>query len=61
VVCDAEWVREFVNTTFVFRKLRNILDYTVDTTEEILVESQRVLDTLTENDFQEAFQRWRRL
>jgi hypothetical protein len=29
-----------------------------DTTEEIQPESQTVLDTLTENDFQEAFQKW---
>jgi hypothetical protein len=32
-----------------------------DTIEEIQAESQRVLDTLTEKDFQEAFQKWRRL
>jgi hypothetical protein len=31
-----------------------------DTTQEIQAESQRVLDTLTEKDFQEAFQKWRR-
>jgi hypothetical protein len=31
-----------------------------DTIEEIQAESQRVLDTLTEKDFQEAFQRGRR-
>jgi hypothetical protein len=31
-----------------------------DTSEEIQAESQRVLDTLTEKDFQEAFQKWRR-
>jgi hypothetical protein len=31
-----------------------------DTTEEIQAESQRVLDTLTVKDFQEAFQKWRR-
>jgi hypothetical protein len=30
-----------------------------DTIEEIQAESQRVLDTLTEKDFQEAFQNWR--
>jgi hypothetical protein len=29
-------------------------------TEEIQVESQRVLGTLTENGFQEVFQKWRR-
>jgi hypothetical protein len=29
------------------------------TTEDIQVESQRVLDTLTVKDFQEAFQKWR--
>jgi hypothetical protein len=32
-----------------------------DTIEEIQTESQRVLDTLTEKDFQEAFQNRRRL
>jgi len=32
----------------------------VDTTEEIQAESQRVLDTLIEKDFQEVFQKWRR-
>jgi hypothetical protein len=31
------------------------------TIEEIQADSPRVLDTLTENDFQEAFQKWRRL
>jgi hypothetical protein len=31
-----------------------------DTIEEIQAESQRVFDTLTEKDFLEAFQKWRR-
>jgi hypothetical protein len=31
-----------------------------DTIEEIQAEWQRVLDTLIEKDFQEAFQKWRR-
>jgi hypothetical protein len=31
-----------------------------DNTEEIQTDSQRVLDTLTEKEFQEAFQNWRR-
>jgi hypothetical protein len=31
-----------------------------DTNEEIDTETLRVLDTLTEKDFQEAFQKWRR-
>jgi hypothetical protein len=31
-----------------------------DPIEEIQAESSRVLDTLTEKDFQEAFQKWRR-
>jgi hypothetical protein len=30
-----------------------------DTNEEIQAELQRVLDTLTEKEFQEAFQNWR--
>jgi hypothetical protein len=32
-----------------------------DIIEEIQAELQRVLDTLTEKYFQEAFQKWRRL
>jgi hypothetical protein len=32
-----------------------------DNIEEIKAESQRVLDTLIEKDFQEAFQKWIRL
>jgi hypothetical protein len=31
-----------------------------DTIEEIKAESQSLLDTLTEKDFQETFQKWRR-
>jgi hypothetical protein len=31
-----------------------------DSIEEIQAEPQRVLDTLTEKDFQEAFRKWRR-
>ena len=31
-----------------------------DTIEEIQAESVRVLDTLTEKDFQEALQKWKR-
>jgi hypothetical protein len=31
-----------------------------DTIEEIQVELQRELDTLTEKDFQEAFEKWKR-
>jgi hypothetical protein len=31
-----------------------------DNNEEIQVESQRMLDTLTEKDLQEAFQKWKR-
>jgi hypothetical protein len=31
-----------------------------DTIEKVLAESQRVLNNLTEKDFQEAFQQWRR-
>jgi len=31
-----------------------------DTIEEIQAEKQKMLDTLTEKDFQEAFQKWRR-
>jgi primosomal protein N'' len=30
-----------------------------DTTEEIQAESQRMLDTVTEKDFQQALQKWR--
>jgi hypothetical protein len=31
-----------------------------DNTEKIQAESQTAFDTLTENDFQEAFQKWMR-
>jgi hypothetical protein len=31
-----------------------------DTVEEIHTESQRVLESLTEKDFPEAFQKWRK-
>jgi hypothetical protein len=31
-----------------------------DTIEEIEAETQRVLDIVTENDFYESFQKWRR-
>jgi hypothetical protein len=31
-----------------------------DTIEEIQAETQKKLDTLTEKEFQEAFQKWRR-
>jgi hypothetical protein len=31
-----------------------------NTTEEIQTEKQKLLDTLTENNFQEKFQKWRR-
>jgi hypothetical protein len=31
-----------------------------DTIKEIKAESQRVLDNLTEKDFQEAFKKWRK-
>jgi hypothetical protein len=30
-----------------------------DTIEEIQAESQRVLDTVTEKDFKDAFQKWK--
>jgi hypothetical protein len=46
---------------FLFPKMKlKLKGRRFDTTEEIQAESQRVLDTPTENDFQEAFQKWRR-
>jgi hypothetical protein len=46
---------------FLFLKIKLKLEgHQFDTIEEIRAESQRVLDTLTEKDFQEAFQKWRR-
>jgi hypothetical protein len=42
---------------FIFSKTElKMRGHRVDTTEEIQAESQSVLDTLTEKDFQEAFQ-----
>jgi hypothetical protein len=34
--------------------------YRFDTIKEIQTEAQKLLDTLTEKDLQEAFQKWRR-
>jgi hypothetical protein len=46
---------------FLFPKMKlKLKGRRFDTTEEIQVESQRVLDTVAEKDFQEAFQKWRR-
>ena len=43
---------------FIFPKLKlKLKGCQFDTTEEIQAESQRVLDNLTEKDFQEAFQK----
>jgi hypothetical protein len=45
---------------FVFPELKlKLKGHWLDTIEEIQAESQRVLDTLTKNDFQEAFQKRR--
>jgi hypothetical protein len=46
---------------FLFPKIKlKLKGRRFDTIEEIQAESQRVLDTVTEKDFQEAFQRRRR-
>jgi hypothetical protein len=46
---------------FLFTKMRlKLKGRRFDTIEKIQAESQRVLDTLAEKDFQEAFQKWRR-
>jgi hypothetical protein len=46
---------------FLFPKMKlKLKGHRFDTIEEIQAESQRVLDTLTEKNFQEAFQIWRR-
>jgi transposase len=46
---------------FLFPKMKlKLKGRRFDTIEEIQAESQRVLDTLTDKDFQEAFQKWRR-
>jgi hypothetical protein len=46
---------------FLFPKIKLKLERRqFDTTEEIHAESQTVLDTLTEKNFQEALQKWRR-
>jgi hypothetical protein len=47
--------------SFLFPKIKSKLKgHRFDTIEEIKAESERVLDALTEKDFQEAFQKWRR-
>jgi len=46
---------------FLFPKMKlKLKGRRFDTIEEIQAETQEVLDTLTEKDFQEAFQKWRR-
>jgi len=46
---------------FLFPKMKlKLKGRRFDTIEEIQAETQKVLDTLTEKDFQEAFQKWRR-
>jgi predicted acetyltransferase len=46
---------------FLFPKMKlKLKGRRFDITEEIQAESQRMLDTVTEKDFQEAFQKWRR-
>ena len=45
---------------FLFPKMKlKLKGCRFDTIEEIQAETQEVLDTLTERDFQEAFQKWR--
>jgi predicted acetyltransferase len=46
---------------FLFKKMKlKLKGCWFDTIEEIQAESQRVLDTVTEKDLQEAFHKWRR-
>jgi len=45
---------------FLFPKMKFKLEGRWFDTKEIQAESQRVLDTLIGNDFQEPFQKWRR-
>jgi len=46
---------------FLFPKMKmKLKGHRFDTNEEIQADTQNVLDTLTEKDFQEAFQKWRR-
>jgi hypothetical protein len=46
---------------FLFKKMKlKLKGRRFDNTEEIQAESQKVFDTLTAKDFQEAFQKWRR-
>ena len=46
---------------FLFPKMKlKLKGHRFDTAEEIQAESQRVLDTVIEKGFQEAFQKWRR-
>jgi hypothetical protein len=46
---------------FLFPKMKlKLIGRWFVTTEEIQAKSQTMLDTLTEKDFQEVFQKWRR-
>jgi hypothetical protein len=47
--------------SFLFPKMKfKLKGHRFDTIDEIQAKSQRILDTLTEKDFQEAIQKWRR-
>jgi hypothetical protein len=46
---------------FLFPKMKlKLKERQFDTIEEIQADSQTVLDTVTEKEFQEVFQKWRR-
>jgi len=46
---------------FLFPKIKlKLKGHRFDTSEEIQAESQTVLDTLIEKNFQEVYQKWRR-
>jgi len=46
---------------FLFPKMKlKLKRHRFDTIEDIQAETQKVLDTLTEKNFQDAFQKWRR-
>jgi hypothetical protein len=51
------WKRAKTSSRTLARKLKA---RRFDNVEEIQAESQRMLDTLTEKDFQEAFEKWRK-
>ena len=60
-MCETGTSQQVAHLHFLFPKMKFKLNgRRFDTIEDIQAETQKVLDTLTEKNFQDAFQNWRR-